>query len=125
VEAALCVSTEHLVPVQFKKGEQVWLEGCNLKTHHPTIKLAPHQYGPFKVTIKLSPITYHLTLPSSIKVHPVFHIDLLTRYHKTDAHGPNYECPTPDIIDGKPEWEVEKIMKSQLFSQHQELQLLI
>jgi hypothetical protein len=79
-EVALCVSKEHLVPVQFEEGEQVWLEGRNLKTHHPTMKLAPHCYGPFKVTAKLSPVTYRLTLPPSMKIHPVFHVDLLTRY---------------------------------------------
>jgi hypothetical protein len=80
VETALHISKEHPIPVQFKRGEQVWLEGHNLKTHHPTAKLAPHQYGPFPIDKKLSPVTYCLTLPTSMKIHPVFHIDLLTRY---------------------------------------------
>ena len=40
-EAALHVSKECLIPVNFEEGEQVWLEGRNLKTHHPTTKLAP------------------------------------------------------------------------------------
>jgi hypothetical protein len=109
------MSKERLVPVQFKEGEQVWLEGHNLKTHHPTMKLAPQCYGPFKVAAKLSPVTYRLTLPPSMKIHPVFHIDLLTQYCKTEAHSPNYECPAPEIIDGEPELEVEKIIKSRLF----------
>jgi hypothetical protein len=119
------MSKERLVPVQFEEGEQVWLEGRNLKTHHPTMKLTPCHYSPFKVAAKLSPITYRLTLPSSMKIHPVFHVDLLTQYRETDAHGPNYECPTPDIIDGESEWEVEKIIKSRLFGQHRELQFLV
>ena len=77
-EAALHVSKECLVPVNFEEGKQVWLEGCNLKTHHPTTKLAPCQYRPFPINRKLSPITYRLTLPSSMKIHPIFHVDLLT-----------------------------------------------
>jgi hypothetical protein len=102
------------VLAQFEEGEQVWLEGRNLKTHHPTTKLALRQYGPFLVAKKLSPVTYHLTLLPSMKIHPVFHVNLLTHYRETEAHGPNFECPPPDIINGKPKWEVEKIIKSQL-----------
>jgi hypothetical protein len=98
--------------VNFEEGEQVWLEGLNLKTHHPMAKLAPRRYGPFPINKKLSPVTYQLSLPSSMKIHPVFHVDLLTRYQETTAHGPNYEWPPPDIIDGEPEWEVEKIINS-------------
>ena len=85
------MSKEHLILVNFDKGEQVWLKGRNLKTHHPTTKLAPRQYGPFLIDRKLFPVTYHLTLPPSMKIHPVFHVDLLTRYHETEAHSPNYE----------------------------------
>ena len=117
-EAALRVSKERLIPINLDKGEQVWLEGRNLKTHHPTTKLAPRRYGPFLVDKKLSPVTYRLILPLSMKIHPVFHIDLLTRYHETEAHGPNYERPPPDIIDGEPEWEVEKIIKSRFHGRH-------
>ena len=80
--------------------------------NNPTAKLAPQHYDPFPIAKKLSPITYHMTLPLSMKIHPIFYMDLLTQYHKTEAHGPNYEQPTPDIIDGEPEWEVEKIIKS-------------
>ena len=57
-EKALWISKEKPIPITFKEGEQVWLEGRNLKTHHPTAKLAPHHYGPFSVDKKLSPVTY-------------------------------------------------------------------
>jgi hypothetical protein len=118
-------SKERLVPVTFEEGDQVWLEGRNLKTHHPTTKLAPRRYGPFKIAAKLSPVNYRLTLPPSMKIHPVFHVDLLTKYRETEAHGPNYERPAPDIIEGEPEWEVEKIIKSRLHGRPRQLQFLI
>ena len=70
-------------------------------------------------------MTYRLTLPPSMKVHPVFHVDLLTRYRETEAHGPNYERPPSDIIDGEPEWEVEKIIKSCFHGKRRDLQFLV
>ena len=111
-EQALRISKEKPIPVAFSKGDQVWLEGRNLKTHHPTVKLAPRRYSPFPIARKLSPVTYRLTLPATMKIHPVFHVDLLTGYRETEAHGPNYERPPPEIVEGEPEWEVEKIINS-------------
>ena len=109
----------------FNEGDQVWLEGWNLKTHHPMAKLAPRRYGPFSIVKKLSPVTYRLSLPATMKIHPVFHVDLLTRYRETNAHGPNYERPLPEIVEGEPEWEVEKIINSQLHGQYKKLQFLV
>jgi Chromo (CHRromatin Organisation MOdifier) domain len=60
-----------------------------------------------------------------MKIHPVFHVDLLTQYRETEAHGPNYEWPPPDIIDGEPEWEFEKIIKSCFHGHHRNLQFLV
>ena len=124
-EKALGTSKEKPIPISFNEGEQVWLEGQNLKTHHPTTKLAPRRYGPFPVEKKLSPVTYRLKLPTAMKIHPVFHVDLLTRYRETDAHGPNYERPPPEIVEGEPEWEVEKIINSRLHGRHKKLQFLV
>ena len=98
--------------MNFEEGEQVWLEGQNLKTHHPMAKLAPRRYGPFPIDKKLSLVTYRLKLPTTMKIHLVFHMDLLTQYRETDAYGPNYKRPPPEIIEGEPEWEVEKIINS-------------
>ena len=111
--------------MNFEEGEQVWLEGRNLKTHHPSTKLAPRHYGPFPIDAKLSPVTYHLKLPTGIKIHPVFHVDLLMQYRETDEHGPNYERPPPEIIEGEPEWEVEKIINSRLHGRNKKLQFLV
>ena len=88
-------------------------------------KLAPQRYGPFPIDKKLSPVTYRLALPPTMKSHPVFHVDLLTRYRETAAHGPNYEKPPPNIIDGEPEWEVEKVISSHLYGRHKKLQFLV
>ena len=60
-----------------------------------------------------------------MKIHLVFHVDLLMKYRETDAHGPNYERPLPEIVEGEPKWEVEKIINSQLHGRYKKLQFLV
>jgi len=79
------------------------------------MKLAPRQYGPFKVATKISDVAYRLTLPDTWKIHNVFHMSLLMPYKETDKYGLNFLEPPPDLIDGKEEWEIEKILKHQTY----------
>ena len=100
----------------FAIGSKVWLEVTNLKLpSNLTPKLAPKCYGPFKVTAQISKVAYRLSLPAHWKIHNVFHASLLTPYCETDQHGPNFLEPPPDIIEGKPEWEVERILQERTF----------
>jgi hypothetical protein len=55
---------------------------------------------------------YQLILPHQWKIHDVFHVDLLTPYIEMDFHSPNYTRPPPDLVDGKEEYEVERVLKS-------------
>src|SRR6202008_1556336 len=95
---------------QFQKGDKVWLEAHNLKPPYGTPKLLPRRYGPFTVSEIVSPVAYRLTLPPRWNVYPVFHVSLLTPAHETPMNGPLYARPPPDIIDGEPEYEVERIL---------------
>ena len=61
----------------------------------------------------LSPITYELRLPKSWKIHPVFHASLLSPYNENDTHGSNFPQPPPDLIAGKKEYEIERILHHQ------------
>lgn len=94
------------------EGDHVWLEGKNLHTAYPTAKLAPRRHGPFEITEKLSPVTYRLKLPPTMKIHDVFHASLLTPYKETKEHGPNFTHPPPDLVDDEEEYEVESIRNS-------------
>ena len=97
---------------RYKIGDQVWQEGRNLRIDRPSVKLAPKRYGPFEIRKVLSPITYQLTLPPQWKIHNVFHVDLLTPYHETELHRPNFARPPPDLINGEEEYEIEEILQS-------------
>jgi len=94
----------------FNEGDKVWLEGTHLRLPYDTMKLAPRRYGPFKVAAKISDVAYRLKLPDTWKIHNVFHASLLTPYKETKKHGPDFLEPPPDLIDGKEEWEIEKIL---------------
>ena len=102
------------LPTRFKPyqlGDKVWLEGRNLTTTHPTVKLAPRRYSPFPITRVISRTSYQLKLPPQWKIHNVFHATLLTPYKETTLNGSKNQEPAPELIDGQPEWEIEQILR--------------
>ena len=110
---------------KYKEKDLVWLEGRHLCTNQPAIKLAPKRHGPFPIVQVMSPVNYRLKLPTQWSIHDVFHIDLLTPYHETPLHGPNYSRLAPDLVDNEEEYEVEKILDYQHFGRRRKLQYLI
>src|SRR6266705_6479073 len=112
-------------PAQYKKGKQVWLEATNLNLRHQKTKLALKRYGPFIITKEISPVAYRLDLPLAWNIHNVFHASLLSPYRETTQHGPNYSRPPPDLINGKEEYVVEKIVNHRRRGRSRTLQYLI
>src|SRR5487761_1316438 len=98
----------------YQKGQKVWLEGTHLQTTHPTAKLRPKCYGPFKVTEVIGATTYRLDLPDQWCIHNAFHASLLLPCQETPEHGQNFAEPPPDLVEGQPEWEVEDILDSRV-----------
>ena len=94
----------------FKLKDKVWLDGQNLKMGYPSWKLQPKRKGPFEITEVMGHVTYHLKLLDQWRIHPIFHASLLSPYRETDAHGPNYLQPPPDLIEGEEEYKVEVIV---------------
>ena len=97
----------------WKVGDNVWLEGKNLRLHYPTRKLAPRQEGPFEISHVISPLAYRLRLLLTWKIHDVFHASLLSTYRETAEHGPNYANPPPEEIEGEEEYEIAEILSHQ------------
>jgi len=108
---------------EIKEGDQVWLEGHNL-TIASNHKLSPKRYGPFKVSQKISPVAMRLDLPQSMKIHNVFHTDLLLPYKETEQYGMPFIQPPP-IINSEEEYEIENILDTQRYSRRQKLQYLV
>jgi hypothetical protein len=116
---------KHRDTPKYKEGDQVWLDGKNLRINQPTAKLAPRRHGPFRIIQVMSAVNYCLELPTQWSIHPVFHIDLLTPYWETIMHGPNFTQPAPELIDGEEEYSVEKILDSRRFGRRRRLQYLV
>jgi Chromo (CHRromatin Organisation MOdifier) domain len=109
----------------FAEGQQVWLEGTNLRLSHPTTKLCPKHFGPFRITKVISPCVYRIKLPPHWKIHDVFHASLLSAYTETPEHGRNYPEPLPELIDDQPEYEVEQVLGSRRIGRHKKLHYLL
>jgi hypothetical protein len=73
----------------------------NIRTGRESAKLDSLQLGPFTVKRKLTNDNYELQLPSSMRIHPIFHISKLipTRNEET----------TEKVIAMDQEYEVEAI----------------
>ena len=94
----------------WKVGDKVWLEATNLRIPYPSRKLMPKRHGPFEIAQVLSPLVYRLRLPPTWKIHDVFHATLLSPYRQTEAHGPSFSRPPPDLIDSEEEYKVDHIV---------------
>ena len=99
---------------KYKPGDQVWLEASNLKRIHPSKKLGPKHYGPFKVIEKIGHAAYRLLLPDNWKlIHLVFNQDLLTPFKKALYATQRKPCPPlPEIIGDKLEYKVQQILET-------------
>ena len=96
-------------PPAFQINQKVWLDSRNLHVNVPSRKLDPRRYGPFTIKEKISPVAYRINLPAHMCIHNVFHIDLLSPFHKTEVYGEAFSQPPPDLIEEE-EYEVEEIV---------------
>jgi hypothetical protein len=71
----------------FKVGDHVWLLRRNIQTTRPSSKLDFQRLGPFPIVKQINNVSFRLALPSSMKIHPVFHVSLLEPYHKSTIPG--------------------------------------
>ena len=93
----------------FRKGDKVWLDSRNLQTLYHR-KMAPKREGPFEIMEVIGPVTYQLKLPTTWKVHNVFHASLLRQYKENEVYRANFDWPPAELI-GKEVYEVETILK--------------
>ncbi|QRW22209.1 integrase core domain protein [Rhizoctonia solani] len=114
VESALRQSKQRMTaredgsPIEFKIGEEAWLDAknVNLKTLSP--KLTEQRLGPFKVIEKISDRAYRLELPPTMQIHDVFYVGLLSKV-KRDKKRSFENRPPPVTVDGEEEYKVEGI----------------
>src|SRR5277367_6182166 len=94
----------------FTIRQKVWLDTRNLKVNYHK-KMAPKREGPFEILEVLGPVTYRLDLPTSWRIHNVFHATLLRPYVENVIYGNNYPRPLLELLEGEEVYHVETIMK--------------
>jgi len=72
-------------------------------------KLTEHFVRPYKVKGIISSNAIELELPKSIRIYPVVNVSRV-RLYKPQVEGQKKIMPKPVIIEGKEEFEVEKIL---------------
>ena len=97
-------------------------------SNQPSKKLQNKFLGPFKIIAKISAVAYKLELPSTMKIHPVFHVSLLKRYTpNNDDLFPDRQVipPTPILVNDTEEFEVEDIISDRKHGRNRIQQYLV
>ena len=98
----------------YQVGDKVFLSARNIRTQRPSKKLDSKNLGPFEVLERVGPTSYRLKLDNSMRIHPVFHSNLLRLDPENPLPGQVQEPADPIEIDGELEYEVERILDSRL-----------
>ena len=102
-------------------GDMVYLSTAHIRLKFKgSPKLLPRWIGPFKVLAEINPVAYKLQMPENMRLHPVFHVALLKLATGVSLKSP----PTPILLDGELEYEVEEII-SHRFVGHNKLEYLV
>jgi hypothetical protein len=92
----------------------------NISTTQPKVKWAGKWAGPYEIIKEahLNSDAYVLKLPTMLKIHPVFHTSLLKLYQENEIKGRVQEPPSLLEVNGKEEYEVEKILSHKYKNSH-------
>ena len=100
-----------------KVGDLVMLNAENIRTKRPTKMLSPKLHGPSKVLeVKKGERAFKLKISPRWTIHPVFHVSLLEPYRASIRTEREQAPRAPKDIEGDLEWEVEKIVKSEVIT---------
>jgi hypothetical protein len=98
-------------PLPFHIGDHAYVRTDHIWTNRTAHKLAKKKIGPFPIISQPSAMSYTLHLPTTIHIHPVFHVSQLEPEHPNTFT--NHEQPPPPlIVNGQPEYLIECILDS-------------
>ena len=96
---------------KYSVGDLVLLASKNIKLDVPKKKLGPKFLGPFRIIDVVGTQAYRLALPSSTRIHNVFHVSLLEPWKGREGKEHDVSMPVAEEAD---EWRVEEIVKKRV-----------
>ena len=93
-------------------GDQVWLLWQYIEPARPLKKLEYQKLGPFQIICQVNLVAFHLALPTSMKIHLVFHVSLLERYYVSTIPGRTLPPPSLIKVNNELKYKVEKVLNS-------------
>jgi hypothetical protein len=115
---------ERSLPPPFRVGDRVFLRTDHIRTNRSARKLAERKIGPFSIVSQPSSMSFTLQLPSTIRIHPVFHVSQLEPEYPNTFDDREQPPPPPIIVDGTPEYLIERIIDSKYNRVRRRCQLL-
>ena len=106
------VANRRRVPAPvYHPGQRVWLLAKDLPLPTVSRKLAPRYIGPYTILKIINPSALRLQLPSSLKVHSVFHVSQVKPVADSNLSLPAPAPPPPRTLEsGDMVWEVNRIL---------------
>lgn len=106
-----CQANRRRTPApSYTPGQKVWLSTRDLPLKVESKKLSPRFIGPFEVERVINPAAVRLKLPSSLRVHPTFHVSLVKPVRSSSLCPPIPPPPPPRLIDDHPAYTVRNIL---------------
>ena len=93
---------DHIEPPPFQVGNRVYVRTDHIRTNRIARKLAEQKIGPFPIISQPSAMSFTLRLPSTIRIHPVFHVSQLEPKTPNTFADRDQPPPPPLIVDGQP-----------------------
>ncbi|KAL0177254.1 hypothetical protein M9458_026148, partial [Cirrhinus mrigala] len=102
---------------EYTPGQWVWLSTRDLHLRLPSRKLSPRYVGPFKILRQITPVSFHLELPSNYRISPTFHVLLLKPAEgpgetTEEEEGAEVQTPPPILVDGEEAYQVRDLLDS-------------
>ena len=124
VQAKAADRHQKSVDDEYKVGDSVWLSTKNIKTERPSKKLDHKMVGPFKIKALVGS-SCRLELPTSIKIHDVFHPSLLQKASTDPLPGQHNNPAPPVIVHNEEEWEVNNILDARKVERGRKVQFRV
>ena len=115
---------DHMQLPPFWIGDHVFVHTDHIHTNCTACKLAEKKISPFPIISQPLPMSFTLCLPSTIRIHPVFHISQLEPEHPNTFKDCKQPPPPALIVNRKPKYLIKHIIDLKYNHVHCQCQLL-